>query len=228
MRRFDNQGSTANFASHSSGGGIGSAQAFKPEEQRNIAQVRDAGLGLQEKPDYFWMRATIVYIKQENLSYPACPTDKCNKKVLMEGEDQWRCEKCDMVHSAPEYRCVLRSPSSVACAMEVETDDVYAATSSPSTSRTRPVHSGSTPSTTSVPSSLGNPPVKWIDSNKKTKPLSPVSSPKSIVAPGNSLFKPRAIPSTTSLGFVTISGRSPPSTLSRLVRNWSRRLHGME
>jgi replication factor A1 len=59
-----------------------------------------------EKPDYFWLRAMVVYIKQENLSYPACPTEKCNKKLILEGEDQWRCEKCDMVHSAPEYRCV--------------------------------------------------------------------------------------------------------------------------
>jgi len=46
-------------------------------------------------------------MKKENLSYPACPGDKCGKKVHMEDNDSWRCEKCDRLYPAPDYRYVL-------------------------------------------------------------------------------------------------------------------------
>jgi replication factor A1 len=77
---------------------------FKPAESRTLAQVKDEQLGMTEKPDYFNTRATVIYVKQDNLSYPACPTDRCNKKMTLEGEEQWRCEKCDTTYPAPEYR----------------------------------------------------------------------------------------------------------------------------
>lgn len=86
------------------GGNAGSNMA----ERRTIAQAKEEGLGMSgEKPDYFNMRATVVYIKQENLSYPACPSQNCNKKVTMEDENSWRCEKCDATYPAPEYRYIL-------------------------------------------------------------------------------------------------------------------------
>lgn len=52
---------------------------------------------------YFKLVATISHIKQENCMYPACPTEGCNKKVT-EIDRGWRCEKCDSVFNAPEYR----------------------------------------------------------------------------------------------------------------------------
>ncbi|SJX62214.1 probable replication factor-A protein 1 [Sporisorium reilianum f. sp. reilianum] len=76
-------------------------------ERRTIVQVKDENLGMSEKPDYFNVRATVVYIKQENLYYTACPSDGCNKKVSLDHENNWRCEKCDRSYPQPEYRYIL-------------------------------------------------------------------------------------------------------------------------
>lgn len=107
---YDNQGATTTFTAHSRGGGGagGGAGAFKPEETRTIQGVRDAQLGMNEssgQADFFNMRATVIFIKSDSLSYPACKSDSCNKKVTEDGSGGWRCEKCDKSHDAPEYRC---------------------------------------------------------------------------------------------------------------------------
>ena len=73
--------------------------------------VKEQGLGQQEdKPDYFNLRATVMFTKSENFSYPACPGDKCSKKVSQEDEHEWKCEKCDKIYEAPEYRSVSLYP----------------------------------------------------------------------------------------------------------------------
>lgn len=89
------------------GSSSGAGGPMKKEDFRTLESVKeDEQLGQGEKPDYFNARATVILIKAENLSYPACPTEKCNKKVSAEGNDQWRCEKCDRTFPAPEYRFV--------------------------------------------------------------------------------------------------------------------------
>jgi replication factor A1 len=109
---FDKQGSGAAYQSFSNAGGGGNASgSFKAAEFRTIEQVKAEGLGQSDQPAYFNMRATVIFIRDTSLSYPACPTERCNKKVVMEGNDKWRCEKCDTVHEAPEYRCVRRRSS---------------------------------------------------------------------------------------------------------------------
>lgn len=77
---------------------------MKPADYLNIGQVKESMLGSGDQPDYFCVRATFVYVKKENLSYPACPTDRCNKKMSMEDQDTWRCEKCERTYPAPNYR----------------------------------------------------------------------------------------------------------------------------
>ncbi|EPQ29340.1 uncharacterized protein PFL1_03095 [Pseudozyma flocculosa PF-1] len=107
---YDNDGATANFKPYSNVGmaGAGGAGAGgNLAERRSIAQVRDENLGMSEKPDYFNIRATIVYIKQDNLWYTACPSDSCNKKVNQENDGLWRCEKCDKSFEEPQYRYLL-------------------------------------------------------------------------------------------------------------------------
>lgn len=103
---YDNQGAHSDFQTYTSSsvGASGGAGAFRPHEFRTVQQARDEGLGHGESPDYFNLRATIVFLKNETLSYPACPTDRCNKKVVKEDDNAWRCEKCEKVHEAPEYR----------------------------------------------------------------------------------------------------------------------------
>jgi replication factor A1 len=88
------------------GAGAGAANAFKPDAFKPLKDVVDENLGMGDKPDYFATRATVTYVKGDNLSYPACPTDRCNKKMAQEGERQWRCDKCEMTYEQPQYRCV--------------------------------------------------------------------------------------------------------------------------
>ncbi|CAO3579251.1 unnamed protein product [Absidia cylindrospora] len=57
-----------------------------------------------ETIEFFAVRGTIIFIKNDLYCYPACP--ECRKKLVLEG-DVWHCEKCAMVHSAPDYKYVL-------------------------------------------------------------------------------------------------------------------------
>ena len=52
------------------------------------------------------LQGAISYVKSENVSYPACPSEGCNKKVTEIGSGSWRCEKCDKSYPAPLYRYV--------------------------------------------------------------------------------------------------------------------------
>ncbi|CDU25683.1 probable replication factor-A protein 1 [Sporisorium scitamineum] len=110
---YDNDGAHAQFQPFTNagvgGGALGAAGGAggNMAERRSIAQVKDENLGTSEKPDYFNVRATVVYIKQENLYYTACPSDGCNKKVSLDHENNWRCEKCDRSYPTPEYRYIL-------------------------------------------------------------------------------------------------------------------------
>ena len=110
--RYDDTGANANFSAYTSMGGAGGANGggnMKPENFRNIGDAKDSLLGGQEEPDFFCVRATLTYVKKDNFAYPACPT--CNKKLLLEDTDSWRCEKCEKAYPAPTYRCVMNIQS---------------------------------------------------------------------------------------------------------------------
>ena len=83
VRRYDTEGQTTAFQSFSNAGGM-SNQPFKKDEFKTLEQVKTEELGMSdnEKPDYFSVRATIMFVKNESMWYPACPSDKCNKCVL--------------------------------------------------------------------------------------------------------------------------------------------------
>lgn len=100
---YKNVGRTENFTTHagsarSEGGGM------RNEERKTLGQVKDENLGMGETPDYFATLATIVFIKQENVSYPACRSEGCQKKVVEDGNGQWRCERCDKSWDSPLHR----------------------------------------------------------------------------------------------------------------------------
>lgn len=103
---YDSQGRTNTFNSHSAMAGAGVAGG-RQDPLKTISQVRDENLGMSEATDYFSTKATIVYIKQDNVSYPACLNEGCNKKVTDMGDGTWRCEKCDQTHPRPEYRYIM-------------------------------------------------------------------------------------------------------------------------
>ncbi|KAJ8610535.1 hypothetical protein MRB53_038527 [Persea americana] len=103
---FDAQGRQENFQSHAAVMGTTSANGRK-DEYKTIAQVRDEQLGMSENTDYFTLKATVIFVKNDNISYPACATPNCNKKVTEIEPGQWRCEKCDKTFEKPIYRYVL-------------------------------------------------------------------------------------------------------------------------
>ncbi len=102
---YDSQGRMESFSSHSGMAGAGAAGG-RSDPVKTITQVREENLGMSENPDYFSVKATIVYIKQDNFAYPACLNDGCNKKVVDMG-DGWQCEKCNVSHPKPEYRYIM-------------------------------------------------------------------------------------------------------------------------
>jgi replication factor A1 len=100
---YDSNGRGENFASHTASAG---AAGGRNNEMKTVSQVKDENLGMNEKEDYFAVKATIVYIKQEPISYPACASENCNKKVT-EQSDGWKCDKCDVVHPKPQHRFIM-------------------------------------------------------------------------------------------------------------------------
>lgn len=102
---YDSQGRSDAFSTHSGLAAMGGATGRK-DEDRLIADVKELALGVGETA-YFSVRATVVYFRQENISYPACPTATCNKKVFQNPDDTWRCEKCDQNFAAPQHRYIM-------------------------------------------------------------------------------------------------------------------------
>jgi len=104
---YDAQGRSENFTSHASLSGATNSST-KNDRFKTIAQVREEQLGMSEKPDYFSLKATVIYIKQDSTwCYPACLSENCNKKVTETDPGQWRCEMCDKTHPKPEYRFIM-------------------------------------------------------------------------------------------------------------------------
>ncbi|KAJ5605884.1 Nucleic acid-binding OB-fold [Penicillium lagena] len=104
---YDAQGRAENFTSHASVSNASNSSA-RPDHFKTIAQVREEQLGMSDQVDYFSLKATVIYIKQDSTwCYPACLSEGCNKKVTETDPGQWRCEMCDKVHPRPEYRYIM-------------------------------------------------------------------------------------------------------------------------
>ena len=102
---YDAQGQNANYTSHSNA--LASTGGGRKDAYKTVVEVNQV-LGLDpDKPDYFTLKATIVYIKQDNIYYPACPSTDCNKKVSEIDTGNWRCEKCDKSFPKPQYRYIV-------------------------------------------------------------------------------------------------------------------------
>jgi replication factor A1 len=107
---YDGAGRTENFASHANSMATAGATSGGKNDFRTISAVYDEKIGQTETTDWFSIKATIVYVKQDSFAYPACRTtdpQPCNKKVLEADEGNWRCEKCDKTWDAPNYRYIM-------------------------------------------------------------------------------------------------------------------------
>ncbi|KAG1756344.1 uncharacterized protein EDB91DRAFT_1260389 [Suillus paluster] len=103
---YDGIGTEKTFQSHTSSLSGTSFGGFNRNEMKHLSDVKESQLGMSDKAEFFSTRATIMHIKSESISYPACPTQGCNKKVVDVG-DGWRCEKCDKTFERPEYRYIM-------------------------------------------------------------------------------------------------------------------------
>ena len=103
---YDAAGRNDNFNTHqnalSSMTGSGRKQEFK-----TIAQIKEEQIGMKEEQEYFTLKATISHVRQENVYYPACRGENCNKKVTEIDPDQWHCERCSKTYDKPEYRYIM-------------------------------------------------------------------------------------------------------------------------
>ncbi len=104
---YDAQGRNDTFASHAGMSGSMGAAGGRGDPFKTILQVKEENLGMTENTDYFTVKATNIYVKQENFSYPACLSEGCNKKVVELEPGQWRCERCDKSHPKPEHRYIM-------------------------------------------------------------------------------------------------------------------------
>ncbi|KAF2115515.1 hypothetical protein BDV96DRAFT_493272 [Lophiotrema nucula] len=98
-------GANAQFQTHqnlasTTGGGA-------KQDTKTVSQVIEEESYLQDTPSYFTLKASVVYVKNTMVAYPACKTPNCNKKVIDENPNEWWCEKCQLKWDSPEYRYVL-------------------------------------------------------------------------------------------------------------------------
>lgn len=101
------QGKNDQFATHAQMNGSMTAAGGRGDPMKTILQIKEENLGMSETTDYFTTKATVIYIKQDNVSYPACLSEGCNKKVVENDPGQWRCERCDKTHAKPEHRYIM-------------------------------------------------------------------------------------------------------------------------
>ncbi|MBE7180937.1 MAG: hypothetical protein INR71_06965, partial [Terriglobus roseus] len=97
---FDALGGADTFTAQAQGAMAGG----RKDEYKTASQVLEESLGMSEQPDYFTIKATIVYIRQETVAYPACQSANCNKKLTME---EWRCENCERTWPKPLWRYIM-------------------------------------------------------------------------------------------------------------------------
>lgn len=103
---YDTSGSNETFKSHSGSSSATSGFGFNRSELKGLDEVKQAAYGMPGNPENFSARGTIMHIKSEPLSYPACSNEGCSKKVEEVGE-AWRCEKCDQSFNEPKHRYVF-------------------------------------------------------------------------------------------------------------------------
>jgi replication factor A1 len=104
---YDAQGKQETYATHE-GLQSNGARSGGGAPDKTVRQVKEENLGMNaEKPDFFMVRATVMYISPTNISYPSCRGDNCKKKV-MQLDPGWQCDSCDRQWETPEWRYVMR------------------------------------------------------------------------------------------------------------------------
>ncbi|KAI4677415.1 uncharacterized protein J4E84_009100 [Alternaria hordeiaustralica] len=101
---FNAAGQTATFSTHQN---LTSASGGSKNEVKPISAVIEEEAYLQDTPTWLSLRASVLYVKNTTIAYPACSNTGCNKKVIEENPGAWWCEKCQATYPEPQYRYVL-------------------------------------------------------------------------------------------------------------------------
>jgi replication factor A1 len=104
---YDAQGRSDSFSTHAGMASRTISGHGGADKQKTIAQVREEQLGMSEEAEFFSLKATIIYVKPESMTYPSCPSQGCNKRVNELDPGQWRCELCGKTYDRPEHRYKL-------------------------------------------------------------------------------------------------------------------------
>jgi replication factor A1 len=100
---YNNKGANTKIQSHSSSGGAIGREVTK-DTLKTVAEIKEAQLGTNKHGDYLNFCTTMMYIKSDTISYHACPTNWCNKKMVHNGDNDWQCKKCEKLFTAPDHR----------------------------------------------------------------------------------------------------------------------------
>lgn len=103
---WHSQGQNSQFQPLSGNGG-GSNFSGEPVGEwplMTLSEIVNRAPPEADMPEKFSCRATITFIR-DGATYPACPTDKCNKKLTDSGHE-WYCVKCDRSFPEPSYRYI--------------------------------------------------------------------------------------------------------------------------
>lgn len=66
-----------------------------------ISEVKDNSL------EYATIQASIMYLREDGLYYESCPSETCNKKVMLEDNGNYRCERCNYTYDKCDYRYMV-------------------------------------------------------------------------------------------------------------------------
>ena len=105
---YDGGGQNDQFQSHATTAGlVGATSGGDRNAYKTIAQVRDENIGMSDETEWFSIKGTILYIKQDKYSYPACRKEGCNKSMTDTGDGEWQCMKCEQKWDAPDHRYIM-------------------------------------------------------------------------------------------------------------------------
>lgn len=85
------------------GGGRSGVTVSDRKDAEYINQLEEFN---EEKGEYVVLKGTFSVIRKENLSYPACPEEGVNKKVVDQGDGTYYCEATGKTYNECEYRYI--------------------------------------------------------------------------------------------------------------------------
>jgi len=110
MNWYNDEGNSESFKTITTSGGASGGGATEWKLLNNInADCQSAGKAL-----FFVSKCTVTYVKKDNPAYRGCPGKegsdaKCNKKLMDEGNGNYRCEKCDFHTPTFNWRLILNA-----------------------------------------------------------------------------------------------------------------------